>query len=233
MIVTHFDIDHCGGVLDILDLIKVKNIYIQSENSKSMYSSDILNYLKENKLNYKIAQNNKEIYSQKDLKIITLVPEIEKLSNDDKYDNETSIITLLKYKDKNVLFMADSGIVGFENIKNQLPSKIDILKVGHHGAQDVINQQMLNNIKPDYALISTGINKFNHPHFSTINLLNENNVKIISSKNYGYVKIIFNDNSYSFKHFENKKLTDIRFDKIEQIPFHKTALVQNFIKNNI
>lgn len=233
MIVTHFDIDHCGGTIDILDLIKTKNIYIQSLNSKSMYSDEILKYLKENKLNYKIAKNNEEIYSENDLKIITYVPKIEKLSNKDKYDNETSVITLLKYKDKNILFMADSGILGFENIKDFLPSKIDILKVGHHGANEVINQQMLDKIKPDCALISTGINKFNHPHYSTINLLNENNVKIVSSKNYGFVKIIFKNNSYSFKHFENKKLSDILFNKNEQIPFNKTAAVQNFIKNNI
>ena len=36
-----------------------------------------------------------------------------------------------------------------------------------------------------------------------------------------------------FKHFENKKLTDITFKKQEEIPFNKTHLVQNFIKNNI
>ena len=233
MIITHFDIDHCGGAIDILKLLKAKNIYIQTLKAKSEHSSDILNYLKQNKLNYKLAKNNEEIYSENDLKIVTLVPEIKNLSSQDKFDNETSIITLLKYKNKNVLFMADSGIVGFENIKKYLPEKTDILKVGHHGAENVISQDMLNKIKPDYALISTGINKFNHPHFSTINLLNENNVKIISSKNYGFTKIMFEDDIIKFKHFENKKLTDITFKKQEEIPFNKTHLVQNFIKNNI
>ena len=232
MIITHFDIDHCGGVVDILKLVKVNNIYIQSEKSKSKHSEDILKYLKENNFNYKIAKNE-EIYSEKDLKITTYLPKIENLSNKDKLDNETSILTLLSYKDKNILFMADGGICSFNSIKNNLPNKIDILKVGHHGAKDVINQEMLNRIKPTYALVSVGNNKFNHPHFETINLLNENDVKIISSKNYGFVKIIFKNDEFLFKHFDDSKLKEILFEKNENIPFHKTKYVQNFIKNNI
>ena len=44
---------------------------------------------------------------------------------------------------------------------------------------------------------------------------------------------MFEDDIIKFKHFENKKLTDITFKKQEEIPFNKTHLVQNFIKNNI
>ena len=38
---------------------------------------------------------------------------------------------------------------------------------------------MIDKLKPDYALISTGINKFNHPHYETVELLEKNNIKII------------------------------------------------------
>ena len=231
MVITHFDIDHCGGAIDVLEFTRVDNIYIQNERTKSIHSDEILKYLKANKLNYKIAKNNEKIYSENNLEVITYIPKVDKLSAQDKYDNETSIITLLKYKDKNILFMADSGILGYESIKEFLPSKIDILKIGHHGAKNVINQNMLNSIRPDYSLISAGISKFNHPHFETINLLSENNVKIISSKNYGFVKIIFNGD-FIFKHFNNKKLNDILFEKADEIPFHKTKFTQDFIKNN-
>ncbi len=232
MIITHFDIDHCGGVIDILKLVKADNIYIQSEKSKSKHSEEILKYLKENSLNYKIAKNE-EIYSEKDLKISTFLPQVKNLSNQDKLDNETSILTLLEYKNKNILFMADGGVYSFDKIKDNLPKKIDILKVGHHGAKDVIDQKMLDRIKPDYALVSVGTNKFNHPHFETINLLNENNVKIISSKNYGFVKTTFKNDEFSFEYFKNLKMKKLLFEKEEQIPFHKTKYVQNFIKNNI
>ena len=78
----------------------------------------------------------------------------------DKYDNETSILTLLTYKDKNILLMADGGIEAFNSIKEYLPDKINILKIGHHGAKNVINQNILNKTKPDFALISSYFSHF-------------------------------------------------------------------------
>ena len=189
LIITHFDSDHCGGSLDILQNEKVETVYIQKDEAKSLLSSSILNFLKENKLNYKIARNNKIIYSEKDLTIKTFKAAFED-SNKDRVDNETSIITLLTYKNKNILFMADAGTEAFNQIKDNLPDKINILKAGHHGAINSVDFDMLERIKPEIALISTGVNKFNHPYPKTISLLDEKNIKTISSKNYGFTKII-------------------------------------------
>ncbi len=235
LIITHFDMDHCGGVIDVIKSIKTHEIIIQKDKAKSELSQEILNYIKENNLNYKTAKNNEVVYFEPDLEIRTFVPEVKMLKNDDSFDNETSVVVLITYKGRNFLFMGDVGIKGFNSIVKNLPDKIDIIKVGHHGAKDVLNKKILNNIKPDYALISTGINKFGHPHYTTINLLSENNVKIISTRNYGFVKIILDKNlNYRFYHFESetKKLKKVLFDKQNIIPFHKSKYVQDFIKAN-
>ena len=236
LIVTHFDMDHCGGVIDVLKSNKVDEIIIQKDKAKSNLSQEILNYIKDNNFNYKIAENNKIIYEEPNLKVRTFVPKISKISNDDKFDNETSIVTLVTYKDRNFLFMGDVGIMGYKSIEKYLPEKIDVLKVGHHGAKDVIDKEMLERIKPEYALISTGVNKFNHPHYSTINLLYENKIKTISTRNYGFVRIILDNKlNYKFCHYENtsKKMEKVLFDRQNPIPFHKTNYVQNFVKANL
>ena len=67
--------------------------------------------------------------------------------------------------------MGDAGITGFEKIEKDLPEKIDVLKVGHHGAKNVINNKMLDRISPQYSIISTGINKFGHPNQVTLDIL--------------------------------------------------------------
>ena len=225
LILTHYDLDHIGGALDILKNNKVDNILLQHTNPDTFSSQQIINYLKENKLNYKIAQNE-IIHSEPNLKIKTI-----KAQSDD--ENEASIITLLTYKDKNYLFMADAGLEAYEKIKGEIP-ELEILKVGHHGAKGVIDNEMLDKTKPKYALISTGINKYGHPDFSTINALEDKNVKIISSKNYGFVKIIIKKET-DFYHFDKvkKKIAPVEFNSENLIPFHKSKYVQDLIKSNL
>ncbi len=236
MIITHFDSDHAGGAVDILKNIKVNRVYIQKEQAKSKTSSEILSYLKENKINYQIAKNADTIYAEPDLTLKVFKAQIPSSVNSDKIDNETSIITLLTYKNRNILFMADAGIDGFKGVAQHLPSKIDILKLGHHGAKRTIDEAMLESLKPDYILISTGINKFNHPNPHTVRLINEKNIKTISTKDYGFVKINIgpNDGKIDFYYFDknDKKIKPVLFDKNIEILFSETKFFEDFIKNN-
>ena len=197
LIITHFDADHAGGSIDILKTNPTKNIIIQNEITKTQLAKDILKYLKENKLNYKVAKNNEIVYIEDNLSIKTF-------KTNSKDENKGSIITLLSHKNKNILFMADSDSKNYEKIKNKLPNKIDIIKIGHHGAKNSINQNMIRTLKPNYALISVGYNKFNHPDKSTIEILKNNNVKILSSKDSGFIKIIFKNNKEKIYLYNNK-----------------------------
>ena len=228
LIVTHFDSDHCGGVVDIAKSTQIKEIIVQDENYSSYTSREIFEYFKENNLNYKIAKNNEEIYSNKDINIKTF-----KANLDD--ENEASVVVLLTYKGKNILFMGDSGVKGYENIKKYLPSNIEILKVGHHGAKSSVNNKMIKNMKPKYALISAGFSKFNHPHYETIEILNKNDVKIISTKNLGFSKIVFKNNDEKFYCYNSlkKSLREIIFEKNKKEQFHRSNFVKDFVKNNI
>ena len=120
LILTHYDLDHIGGALDILKNNTVDNVLIQHANPDTYSAKQIIDYLKSNKYNYKVAQNE-IIYSEPNLEIQTL-----KASIDD--DNEGSIIVLVKYKDKNILFMADAGLKAYYYLQDKIPAT-DILKV--------------------------------------------------------------------------------------------------------
>ena len=225
LIITHFDADHCAGAVDILKENKVEEIIIKNENSKSQISKELIEYLKEKKLNYKTAKNNETIYDEDNLKIKTF-------TFDFNNDNESSIITLLNYKDKNLLFMGDSGVLGYENIKNYLPNKIEIIKIGHHGAKNSINNEMIKNLKPNYALISVGFNKFNHPHYSTIETLKENDVQIISTKNLGFSKFDVDANKIQYFDGNKKTLKNLQINKNEEQDFFNSKYIEEFISKN-
>lgn len=189
LIVTHFDNDHSGGTIDILDNINVKNVIIQKNRCDTKNSCDILKYLKENNINAKTAQNA-AIYTEKDFEVKTFAPEIlnTKKSGKDKLENETSTIVLIKNKDDYALFMADGGIEAFNAVKKNLPKNIRFLKVGHHGAKNVLDKKMLEYLNPEYAIISTGQNKYGHPNRETIRLLEDSKCKTYSTKESGALK---------------------------------------------
>ena len=199
LIITHFDLDHAGGTSDLLNDLSIKKVYINSTEIKNQTTYNIFKTLKEKNIPYEIAKNNETIYQENDL---TLKTHINQIKNN---DNESSIITLLTYKDFDILFMGDAGTKTFEKIKIDLPHNIEVLKVGHHGGKNVVNKEMLTYINNDISIISTGPNSFGHPNKSTLSILKDTN--IYRTDQHNSIKIVSNGKSYDVYTFNriNKK----------------------------
>ena len=85
--------------------------------------------------------------------------------------------------------MGDAGIIAFEKIKKYMPKHVEILKVGHHGAKNVVNKTLLDTINPDIAIISTGLNNYGHPNGITLDILNAHKIKILRTDVQNSIKI--------------------------------------------
>ena len=169
IILSHLDNDHIGGTVGLLKKIKAKKVFVNTDIPTSQTAKELFEYLKEQKIPYEIVKNNSILYEEDGLKISAYL-------NKSIDENENSIINLLEYNDFNALFMGDAGIAGFEVLPDK---KINVLKLGHHGAKDTINKEILDKIKPKTVIISTGPNQYGHPHFSIINLFSENDVRYL------------------------------------------------------
>ena len=157
-------------------------------------------------LNNTTAKNDAIIFEEDNLKIKTFTSNIKS-----KNDNDNSIITLLSYKDFDMLFMADAGIESFENIKANLRNNdIEILKSGHHGANNTVSKSMLKTINPDVGIISTGLNPYGHPTKQTLKTFEKNKVKIYRTDVDNAIKITSNGNSYDVYRYDT---TLGRFEK--------------------
>lgn len=190
VIVTHFDNDHSGGTVDILSGTKTKTLYLNSINKDTETSRNIFKFVDENHQDYKIAKNNTEIYHEPSLSIKTYRAEI----TGKDASNGNSIMTLLTYKDFDILFMGDAGLESFNQVKEFMPYNIEVFKVGHHGGPRVVDDNMLNRISPKISLISTGINYFGHPNRGTLDILR--NTKILRTDLLHSIKISSDGNFY-------------------------------------
>ncbi len=199
IIVTHFDNDHCGGVVDLINGVKVSNLYVNSKEHKSNAAKNIYKTAKENNVNLILAENNQLVLDDDGLKITNyLVSDVEGVG-----DNEASIVTLVSYNNFKMLFTGDSGVETFDKLKTFLPAEISVLKVGHHGANGVLDNQMLKYLNPKQAIISVGTNKFGHPSIRTLELLR--GVETYRTDINNSIRVVVNDKDYKVLLFNSKK----------------------------
>lgn len=190
LIVTHFDNDHSGGTVDILSGTKTKMLYLNSINKETQTSRNIFKYVEDKHQKFSLAKNNNEIYKEPSLSIKTYRANIK--GKDES--NGNSIMTLLTYKDFDMLFMGDAGVESFNQVKTYMPANVEVLKVGHHGGRNVVDENMLNKISPKISVISTGINYFGHPSKGTLDILR--NTEILRTDLLKSIKISTDGNFY-------------------------------------
>lgn len=183
-ILTHFDSDHAGGAVDLIENLNIKNVYVNSLDDNSHLAQKIYKTAKKNSL--VLAKNNQIIYREGNLNIKTFVAGLK----GEDFENENSVITLVSDNNFEELFMGDAGVLAFERIKKYLPKNIEVLKVGHHGAKNVVDKEFLDRINPQVAIISTGPNNYGHPNGITLDILGRKNVKVFRTDRQNAIEII-------------------------------------------
>ena len=205
VIVTHYDSDHAGGLIDVYENVKVKKTILLNVDHKSKCYNDIQKYIKENNINYEYVKNNEKVFDQDDISIVTLYD--KNATN----ENDMSIVTLLKCKNFNALFMGDASFHTFYVLKPFLPQNITYLKSGHHGGKGTINQDMIKYLNPKIVILSTGKNKYYHPHYSTLCILNKNKINFLRTDYDNAVKIETNGDLTKIYRFNaNTKKFDVK-----------------------
>ena len=153
LIITHFDADHSGGTIDLLEEINVNKLYITDAYENTQLSEKITDYIKENKVTSEIFSGTSEIYNKDDFIITLIKPEGEKL----KTENQKSLITHIKYKDKNFLFMGDGDIETYNILPDKYKKDIDYYR---KAMQYATSDEERNKIQENqYAVIRKLVNQ--------------------------------------------------------------------------
>ncbi len=196
IIVTHFDNDHSGGTVEFLNNTKVKTLYLNSKDKETQTARNIFKSVKAHHQKMKIVQNNEVIYSEPNLEIKTFKAKAYGKTK----SNESSTITLLTYKNFDMLFMGDAGVEAFDRVKSYLPHNVEVLKVGHHGGPNVVDYGMLEYLGVKTSLISTGLNYFGHPNRGTLDILR--NTEILRTDLLNSIKFSSDGNFYKIYSYD-------------------------------
>lgn len=175
LIVTHPDMDHYGGCIDVLKRFEVGTIvYNGGKKEYDPVWRVFWETMKEEEATYKeiAKEETLEIAGAKihflfpDMPVATMPADVEV--------NNTSIVFTLRYGSSSVLFTADmeKEIEEYLVKNREKDLDVDILKVAHHGSPSSSFQPFLDRVSPTDAIISVGKeNKYHHPSLRVIKRL--------------------------------------------------------------
>lgn len=163
---THAHEDHIGGLTAVINAYPVDRIIYSDETSAT---SSFQNFL-----NASVYKQNCTFTGDSDMSFdMGNGAEFRILEMGDGYtdSNENSVVSMIDYKDIEVLLTGDLGSTVEKNNLNKF-SDIDVLKVGHHGSRTATSQTFLNVVKPEVSVISAGLdNKYLLPNADIITRL--------------------------------------------------------------
>lgn len=210
---THPHDDHMGGMYDIITNFDVGTIIIPDSRNAEITANWYIKLMKELKTgNYKVDFPEKgDIITLGDAIMQVLSAETDVNGNTNNY----SIVFKVTFGQMDMIMTGDAET---EIEMNILESGIDIdaeiLKVGHHGSDTSNSEEFLDAITPQYGLISCKVgNKYEHPIKSTMEKLEERNVKVYRTDESGSVIMIITAYDVSFNCKPGSYLSGIELEE--------------------
>jgi len=168
LIITHGDFDHMGEAINLVENYKVEKVIFNCGEYNNL-EKELINVLDKKKIKYYSCISELNISNNKLYFLQTNI-----YSNEN--DNSNVIYTEINgYK---FMFMGDASITTEKEImsKYNLP-EIDVVKVGHHGSKTSSDKNFINEINPNYSIISVGKNnRYGHPNKEVLENLEDSKI---------------------------------------------------------
>lgn len=188
LIITHYDHDHVGGADTLIEAFDIGKVFVPA------YEGSNVEYV-----DFKHAMEKKGIHPEAllqpvdflfgDANVLVEPPssyEIE--SSAAEMDNNFSLITTVTHGKNTFLFTGDAEKWRTRDwLANGTVSTCDVLKVPHHGVYNKAMEELIEVVKPKYAIVCSS-NK-NPADPETLEMLKESNVTVLQTKD-GNVTIV-------------------------------------------
>lgn len=183
MFLSHPHDDHFKGLIEVISRYKVDTFASELLINDTMSYKGLQEILVEAKVKTKIVYTGDMFKIADGVKIEVLAPTKEfirqtspggKIGERDEFAN---VILHIQYQSFDLLLTGDSQVGGLKQAVENLVGDLEVLQIPHHGSRTGINQELLELLKPDLAVISVGAkNRYGHPHPSIIKLLEDNKI---------------------------------------------------------
>ena len=183
LILTHLHADHVNGAAEVLTRLDVDTLYLPLQPDEDGYLPAILTAARRSGTRvYWVTEDITLGLGDMELTIWAPV-----LSGD---ENENCLMILAAQNDFEALVTGDS-LAAAEWLlcaRSELPDA-EVLVVGHHGSKTSTCAALLEELRPDLALISVGYNNYGHPHAEVLRRLENYHIPVLRTDEEGSITV--------------------------------------------
>ncbi|WP_053217182.1 ComEC/Rec2 family competence protein [Virgibacillus senegalensis] len=192
VVATHPDIDHIGGLVQVLREFNVKHLIDSGKLYTTTTYFHYLHQIQKQKIPVTIAAGEENIVIDPKLTVRVL-----NTQNAFKTNNQSSIALSLKYGQIDFLLMADVETNQEQKILDAKQLEAEILKVAHHGSGTSTSFDFIREVRPETAILSySKDNAFGHPVDRVIDYLQLVGATIYSTAKTGDIVIRTDGKTY-------------------------------------
>lgn len=177
LVITHPDLDHIGGLVEIVRRYQINKVISSGASSPSNYYQLLLKELANRQVRVTMVRAGDLINITPDFKANILWPMVTSSGMSTNYQ---SLVMKVNFGQAAIILTGDvEQEAEAEIVKINKDIKSDLLKISHHGSRSASSELWLKALRPQTALISVGTNnRYGHPHPTVLRRLQNLGISI-------------------------------------------------------
>ncbi|MFC7063792.1 helix-hairpin-helix domain-containing protein [Halobacillus seohaensis] len=191
MVATHPDADHIGGLVDVLEEIKVNHVVDSGKEHTTQTYMDYLSLIDQKNKPFDVAEqgSNLNVGDHVKLKVINAMNSSSDL-------NESSIALKLSHEYIDFMLTGDASTENESSMLQNYDVEAEILKVGHHGSSTSTSQAFMDQVDSELGILSYGENGYGHPDPNVVKRLQDAGASLYSTFESGDILVSTDGSSY-------------------------------------
>jgi len=191
--ITHMDVDHVKGIIEILDCVDVGKIYISfPDNENDLYNNLCQKAEEKNVPVCELHEDDRIIFDD-EVTVDCIYPSEKSYSK----GNDSSLVLKVIFRNNSFLFTGDiDAEVEKKIVSSGKDINADVLKLSHHGSKYSNCDEFIDRVAPSLAIVSAGnFDRYGHPDKSVLERFDKRNVEVLNTHDTGAVEIYSDGNN--------------------------------------
>lgn len=165
LFLSHPQADHIGVFNEVVEQFEIKQFFEGYAESSTQTYQELRDSLSRKSIPRTSLKHGDRIQVGESLTFWVLHPAHEEIVAPDEEVNEQSLVLMMEYSNRRVLFTGDIGVKTEMLLAERLDDwDIDVLKVSHHGSRYSSSPRFIDETDPEFGIIHVGTNPYGHPH---------------------------------------------------------------------
>lgn len=226
MVATHPDADHIGGLSGALNYAQVTTCYCPVTEHDTKTFKNLVKYLNKQDVSITVPKaGDKFKLGSANVTILGPIGETDDTNN-------SSIVLRVEYGKNSFIFMGDAEVEEETQIINEYKNiSADVIKIAHHGSASSSSKELLDAVKPQYAIVSVGKdNSYGHPVQATLDIISNAKATIYRTDLQGDITVKSDGKKISISTEKSVTDTEVKTKEIVDIPNGTTYVLNTSSK---